>query len=151
MWNIIIHTFVRATVVSTSGHARMFWLFDVSLFTVLTSRNEKMRRNRSIGTISVLVVIPIIWYVNNKFQILWHVNKRTKNSSYIIYENFITKIHKSIIRQMIIDINNCKLDLACLTKHWHDKYRHDKYISNKILNHVVNQSLDNVTYSRSHT
>jgi hypothetical protein len=48
---------------------------------------------------------------------------------------------------MRIDINICKLDLACLTKHLHDKYQHEKYISNKILIHVINQSLDNVTYS----
>jgi hypothetical protein len=47
---------------------------------------------------------------------------------------------------MRIDINICKLNLACLTKHLHDKY-----ISNKILIHVINQSLDNVTYSRSNT
>jgi hypothetical protein len=63
------------------------------------------------------------------------------------YENFITKIHKSIIQQMRIDSNNCNLDLAYLTKHLHDKYRHDKYINNKIINHVINQSLDNVIYS----
>jgi hypothetical protein len=55
------------------------------------------------------------------------------------YENFIRKIHKPIIRQMRIDINNYKLDLACLTKHLHNKYRHDKNISTKILNHVVKQ------------
>jgi hypothetical protein len=48
---------------------------------------------------------------------------------------------------MRIDINICKLELACLTKHLHDKYRLDKYISNKFLIHAVNQSLDNVMYS----
>jgi hypothetical protein len=52
---------------------------------------------------------------------------------------------------MRIDINIFKLDLACLTKQLHDKYRHDKYISNKISIHAINQSLDNVTYSQSNT
>jgi hypothetical protein len=74
MWNIITHTLVRAIVVSTSGCAWMSWLLDVNPFMVLTSRNGKMKRNQSIGTTSVRVVIPIIWYVNNKFQIIWHVN-----------------------------------------------------------------------------
>jgi hypothetical protein len=74
MWNTITHTLVRVTVVSMSGHAWMSWLLDVSLFAVLTSQNGKMRRNRCIETTSVRVVIPIIWYVNNKFKIIWHVN-----------------------------------------------------------------------------
>jgi hypothetical protein len=51
--------------------------------------------------------------------------------------------------QMRIDINIYKFFLACTTKHLHDKYRHNKYIINIILIHIVNQSLDNVTYSRS--
>jgi hypothetical protein len=58
MWNIT-HTLVRATVVSTSGRAWMYWLFDVSLFMVVTFRNGKMRRNRSIGTTSVRVFFPL--------------------------------------------------------------------------------------------
>jgi hypothetical protein len=54
--------------------------------------------------------------------------------------------------QMRIDINIYKFFLACTTKHLHDKYRHNKYIMlkyiiNIILIHIVNQSLDNVTYS----
>jgi hypothetical protein len=77
MQNIITHTLVRATVVGTSGHAWMSCLLHVRLFMVLTSQNRKMRRNQSIGTTSVRVVIPIIWYViNNKFQRLWHVNNK---------------------------------------------------------------------------
>jgi hypothetical protein len=59
MQNIITHTLVRATVVSTSGRARVSWLFDVSIFMVLTSQNQKMRRNWSIGTTSVHILIPI--------------------------------------------------------------------------------------------
>jgi hypothetical protein len=51
--------------------------------------------------------------------------------------------------QMRIDINIYKFFLACTTKHLHDKYRHNKYIINIILIHIVNQSLDNVTYSQS--
>jgi hypothetical protein len=126
MQNIITHTLIRATVVSTCGRARMSWLLDMSLFTVLTSQNEKMRRNRSIRTTSVRVVIPIIWYV---------VNNKELKTLHMSYENFITKIHKPIIRQMRIDINNCKLDLACLTKHSHDKYQQEMY---QIVNHVSN-------------
>jgi hypothetical protein len=114
MQNIITNTLVRATVVSMSDRARMPWLLDVSLFTMLTSRNGKMRRNQSIGTTSVRVIIPIIWYV---------VNNEELKTLHMSYENFITKIHKPLIRQMRIDINICKLDLACLTKHLHDKYR----------------------------
>jgi hypothetical protein len=77
MQNIITHTLIRATVVGTSGRAQMSWLLDVSLFTVLTSQNGKMRRNQSIETTSVRVVIAIICYVvNNKFQILWHVTNK---------------------------------------------------------------------------
>jgi hypothetical protein len=59
MQNIITHTLVRATVVSTSGHAQVSWLFDARLFIVLTSQNRKMRRNQSIGTTSVHVLILI--------------------------------------------------------------------------------------------
>jgi hypothetical protein len=59
MQSIITHSLVRATVVSMSGHARVSSLFDVGLFTVLTSRDQKMRRNRSIRTTSVRALIPI--------------------------------------------------------------------------------------------
>jgi hypothetical protein len=152
MQNIITHTLVRTTVVGMSGRARMSWFLDVSLFMVLTSQNGKMRRSQSIGITSVRVVIPIIWHiVNNKFQIQWHINNKELRTLHTSYENFITKSHKPIIRQMRIDINNCKLDLACLTNYLHDKYRHHKYISNKILNLVIKQWLDNVSYSPSHT
>jgi hypothetical protein len=58
MWTIT-HTFVRATIVSMSGHAWMSWLFDVSLFIVVTSQNGKMRRNRSIEATSVRVFFPL--------------------------------------------------------------------------------------------
>jgi hypothetical protein len=68
MQNIITHTLVRATVISMSGRAQMPWLFDMSLFMVVTSRNAKMKRNRSIWTTGVHVLIPIIWHLNNKFQ-----------------------------------------------------------------------------------
>jgi hypothetical protein len=63
---------------------------------VLTSQNEKMRRNRSIRTTNVRVVIPIIWYV---------INNKELKMLHMPYENFITKIHKPIIWQMRIDIN----------------------------------------------
>jgi hypothetical protein len=76
MWNIITHTLVRVVVVSMSDRAQMSWLLDVSFFMMVTSRNGKMRRNRSIGTINIHVLIPIIWHVKNKFQIIWHVNNK---------------------------------------------------------------------------
>jgi hypothetical protein len=66
MWIIVTHTFVRATIVSTSNHARISWLFDVTLFMMITSWNGKMRRNRSIRTTSVHVLVPIISHINNK-------------------------------------------------------------------------------------
>jgi hypothetical protein len=43
---------------------------------MVTSWNGKMRRNRSIGSISVRVLIPIIWHVRNKFQIIQHVKNK---------------------------------------------------------------------------
>jgi hypothetical protein len=67
MWNIITHTLVRVTVVSTSGHTRMSWLFDVRLFMVVSSQNGKMMRNQSIGTITIRVLISIIPHANNIF------------------------------------------------------------------------------------
>jgi hypothetical protein len=73
MWIIVTHTFVRATVVSMSGRARMSWLFDVSLFMMITSQNGKMRRNRSIGITSVHILVPIISHVNNKSYGKWQL------------------------------------------------------------------------------
>jgi hypothetical protein len=106
MRNIITHTLVRATAVSTSRRARMSWLLDVGLFMVVTSQNGKMRRNRSIKTTSV-------------YEIIWHVKSygmsitKTKNSSYVLWK-FKPIIYEPIIRQMKIHIKNFKLDLACL-------------------------------------
>jgi hypothetical protein len=92
MWNIITHTLVRATVVSTSDRARMSWLFNVSFFMVVTFLNGKMGRNRSIGTTSVHILIPIIWHVNNKFQIIWHINNKKLRTLHMSYEKSYQKV-----------------------------------------------------------
>jgi hypothetical protein len=70
---LLLLTLLLGQVVSTSGHASMSWLFDVSFYMMITSQNEKMRRNRSISTTSVHVLIPIISHVNNKSYGKWQL------------------------------------------------------------------------------
>jgi hypothetical protein len=89
--NIITDTLVRATVVSMRGHAQMSWLFDMSIFLVLTSQNGKMGRNWSIGITNVRILIPTIWYVNSKFQIICHVNNKELRTLHMSYENSFQK------------------------------------------------------------
>jgi hypothetical protein len=58
---------------------------------VVTSQNGKTRRNWSIGTTSVHVHIPIIRYVNNKFQIIRHVNNKELITIHMAYQHSYQK------------------------------------------------------------